>query len=561
MTDITEIEFRPDAIQKDVVVIGAGFAGLYAVHKFSNELGLDVQGFDTATGVGGTWYWNRYPGARSDTEVTAYCYSFDRELFDTWEWSERYPRQHEILAYLNHVADRYELRKHYRFETTVSATRFNDDTGRWEVVTTDGQHYSAQFLVEGVGLLSAANTPDFPGLETFEGEMHHTSRWPHDPVDFTGKRVAVIGTGSTGVQLISEIAPRVGHLTVLQRTPQYTVPAVHRQIDPDFLAEIKADYDGYWDGVRNSASAFGIYESDVPHDAATPEEWEAAFEAQWNRGGGFQFMLGVYSDVVVSREANAAATSFISRKIEEIVKDPQTAATLTPSDLYAKRPLCDDGYYETFNRDNVTLKDVKQDPIAEFTPRGVKLQSGEEIELDLVVFATGFDAFTGTYLKFDQYGRNGVSLRDRWSKRPRAWHGVTTAEFPNWFMIFGPMCPFTNQPPADEVHVDWIAEAIKHVRSMGASTIELDADVEEEFLKSCDDMFAGTLFYETDSWINGGNIPGKNKVTMVYLGGMGGNLAELRRTADAGFDVFHVEGKADSGASSEERAAVSASVE
>lgn len=556
--DINEIEFAPDAIQKDVVVIGAGFAGLYAVHKFADELGLDVQGFETGDGVGGTWYWNTYPGARSDTEVTAYCYSFDRELWNEWKWTERYPRQKEILAYLNHVADRYDLRRHYRFGTTVAGTRFNDDTCRWEVVTTDGQHYSAQFLVEGVGLLSATNIPDFKGLDSFEGETYHTSRWPREGVDLAGKRVGVIGTGSTGVQLIGEIAPQVGHLTVLQRTPQYSVPAVHRPIDPEFLAQINADYDGYWESVRNSASAFGIYESDVPHSNFTPEEWDEAFEKQWNSGGGFQFMLGVYNDIIVDRNANAAATSFIARKIREIVKDPETAALLTPSDLYAKRPLCDDGYYDTFNRDNVTLKDVSRDPIDTFTPRGVLLASGEEVELDVVIFATGFDAFQGTYLKIDQYGRNGLSLREHWAHRPLAWHGVTTSGFPNWFMIFGPMCPFTNQPPADEVHVNWIAEAIKHVRSTGAAAIELDAGVEEEFMKTCDEMFAGTLFYETDSWINGGNIPGKPKVTMVYLGGMGGNVAELQRTVDAGFDVFHLTPAKDSDASSKTRESVGA---
>ena len=539
MTDINSISFDPDALQVDAIVIGAGFGGLYAVHKLRDALGLNVQGFDTATNVGGTWYWNTYPGARSDTEVTAYCYSFDETLFNEWNWTERYPRQSEILRYLNHVADRHDLRRSYRFETTVTGTRFHDDACRWEVVTADGQHYSAQFIVEGVGLLSATNIPAFKGLASFTGTMHHTSRWPRNGVDLTGKRVGVIGNGSTGVQLITTIAPEVQHLTVFQRTPQYTVPAMHRPIDAHFMDAIKADYPGYWNSVRNSISAFGIYESDKPASSATAEEQQIAFEAQWQRGGGFQFMLGVYSDVVVDRRANAVATDFISRKIREIVKDPATAKALTPTDLYAKRPLCDDGYYETFNRDNVSLVDVKRHPIIEITPKGILTEAGET-ELDVIIFATGFDAFTGNYLKFEQHGRAGLSLRDKWAKRPRAWHGITTAGFPNWFMIFGPMCPFTNQPPAHEVQVEFIAQAVKHVRDIGAASIELNQDVEDAFMDVCDEMAAGTLFNETDSWINGANIPGKPKATMVFVGGMGAHVAELEKVAKNGFEGFTV---------------------
>jgi cyclohexanone monooxygenase len=539
MTETSTVSPDAGATQVDVVVIGSGFAGLYAIHKLRNEMGLTVQAFDNAGGVGGTWFWNTYPGARSDTEVTAYCYSFDRELFDEWVWTERYPRQAEILRYLNHVADRFDLKRSIEFETSVATTRFNDDTGRWDVVTDKGALYSAQFLVEGVGLLSSTNIPDFPGLDSFEGELHHTSRWPQGGVDLAGKRVGVIGNGSTGVQVITAIAPEVAHLSVFQRTPQYTVPAMHRPIAPDFLDGIKADYDGYWDSVRHSASAFGIHESDVPFDSVPPEEREAIFEAQWNSGGGFQFMLGCFADVIVSREANDAATDFIRRKIREIVKDPVVADKLSPTDLYAKRPLCDDGYYETFNRDNVTLVDVKAHPIVAITPKGIRTEAGE-VELDVIIFATGFDAFTGNYLKIDQYGRDGLSLRDKWAHRPRAWMGVTTAGFPNWFMIFGPMCPFTNQPPAHEVDVDWIAGAIKHVRDTGASSIELSLETEDAFMDLCDEMADGTLFPKVDSWINGGNIPGKPKATMVFMGGMGACYDELTRVANEGYPGFHV---------------------
>jgi cation diffusion facilitator CzcD-associated flavoprotein CzcO len=534
MSDMPATGTATDVKQVDAVVIGSGFGGLYALHKLRNDLGLDVQAFDNAAGVGGTWYWNTYPGARSDTEVTAYCYSFDRELYDEWNWTERYPRQPEILAYLNHFAERYDLKRSIQFETQVVSTDFDDATGRWTVVTDTGQTWSAQFIIEGVGLLSSTNFPHFPGQENFGGECYHSSRWPQGGVDLTGKRVGVIGTGSTGVQIITAIAPEVSHLTVFQRTPQWTVPAMHRPIDPHFLNDIRANYDGFWNSVRSSGAAFGFDESAITFDTATPEEQQAAFERQWSSGGGFQFMLGVYADVIASREANKAATDFIAAKIREIVKDPETAAALTPTDLYAKRPLCDDGYYATFNRDNVTLVDVKARPILEITEKGVRTELGE-VELDVLVFATGFDAFTGNYLKIDQHGKNGVSLRDRWADRPHTFMAMMTAEFPNWFMIYGPMCPFTNQPPAHEVEVDWIAGAIQRVRNSGAQTIEVTAAGEQRWMDLCDELAEHTLFKETDSWINGANIPGKPKVTMVYMGGMGPYVDELNRIAEGGY--------------------------
>ncbi|MDT4943728.1 MAG: hypothetical protein QOH14_461 [Pseudonocardiales bacterium] len=538
MTDVSTPEGSA-VTDVDVVVVGSGFGGLYAIHKLRNDLGLTVQGFDAAGGVGGTWYWNTYPGARSDTEVTAYCYSFDRELYETWEWTERYPRQPEILRYLNHVADKYDLVRSIQFNTTVVSTTFDDEAGRWIVVTDRGDTYSAQFIIEGVGLLSSTNMPNFPGMDDFGGEIYHSSRWPQEGVDLRGKRVGVIGTGSTGVQIVTAIAPEVSHLTVFQRSPQWTVPAMHRPIDSHFLDAVKADYDGYWNGVRSSAAAFGFTESAVTADTATPEEQRAAFERQWNSGGGFQFMLGVYADVIASRAANKAATDFITEKINEIVRSPETAALLTPTDLYAKRPLCDDGYYATFNRDNVSLVDVKAHPIIEITERGIRTEQGE-VELDVIVFATGFDAFTGNYLKIDQHGKGGLSLREKWADRPRTFMAVMTSGFPNWFMIYGPMCPFTNQPPAHEVEVDWIADAIQHVRATGAQTIEVTEAAEQRWMDTCDELAAGTLFPETDSWINGANIPGKPKAVMVFMGGMGAYCDELARVAREDYDGLEV---------------------
>ena len=394
-------------LEVDVAVIGTGFAGLYALYKTREELGLRVHAFDDGEGVGGTWYWNRYPGARSDTEVTAYCYSFDREMFDSWKWTAKYPRQSEILAYLNHFADRYDLRRDITFGTHVDSVTWNDETSRWELRTDKGQHVTAQFVIEGVGLLSSTNLPAFPGQEKFKGEIHHTARWPHEEVSFAGKRVGIIGTGSSGVQCIAEIAPECEHLTVFQRTPQYIVPAVHGPRDPKILESINADYEGYWDSVLRSVKAFGFEESSITGDGMSPEERDDIFERQWNSGGGFQFMFATFNDVGTSLETNQAATDFIKRKIKAIVKDPETAAKLTPNDLYAKRPVCCDDYYETYNRDNVELIDVKAHPLVEITQNGIRTNE-HEYELDMLIFATGFDAVTGNYLKIEHRGRGGV---------------------------------------------------------------------------------------------------------------------------------------------------------
>ncbi|MDT4948849.1 MAG: hypothetical protein QOJ37_1444 [Pseudonocardiales bacterium] len=537
-------ETKSDVIEVDVAVIGAGFAGLYALHKLRNDLGLDVQAFENGSDVGGTWFWNRYPGARSDTEVTAYCYSFDQDLFEQWKWTQRYPRQKEIHSYLTMFADRYDLKRSIVFDTTIESATFNDDTERWELVTDTGQRWSAQFLVEGVGLLSSTNVPNSPGQEAFGGEIYHTARWPHHDVDFRGKRVAVVGTGSSGVQCISEIAPQCGHLTVFQRTPQYIVPAQHGPLDPDLLEKIHADYNGYWTSVLGSVTAFGFDESDVPAAGMSDAERDEIFERQWNSGGGFQFMFATFNDIGTSREANNAATAFIRRKIAELVDDPDTAAKLTPHDLYAKRPICCDDYYETYNRANVTLVDAKAHPILEITEKGVRTDEGE-VELDIIVFATGFDAVTGNYLKIDHRGRNGVSLRDKWADRPRVHLGLMSADFPNLFMIFGPMGPFTNQPPAHEVQVDWIADVITHVREHGLKTIEPTQEAEDQWLAMCDDIAYQTLFPETDSWINGANIPGKPKAVMFYMAGMGAYMDHLRAaTASRYEDGFRTSAEA-----------------
>lgn len=527
----------PDVVDVDVVVIGAGFGGLYALRTLRDGLGLNVQSLEDGDGVGGTWYWNRYPGARSDTEVNAYCYLSDKELFEEWKWTERYPRQKEILAYLNHVTDRYDLRRSIKFQTRVVKTEFNEETGRWELETSTGEHYTAQFVIEGVGLLSSTNYPDFPGEKSFKGEIYHTARWPHEPVDFTGKRVGVIGTGSSGTQVIVEVAPAADELFVFQRTPQYCVPAQHAPLDPDKMKRIIDDFDGYRESVLTSITSFGFDESPVPAMSVSAEEREAVFEEAWRQGNGFRFMFASFSDIGVDPEANKAATDFLKRKMAEIVKDPETLRVLTPTDLWAKRPLCNDGYYETFNRDNVTLVDVKAHPIIEVTEKGIRTDNAE-YELDIIVFATGFDAVSGMYLKIDQTGRGGLTLQEKWADRPRTTYGMMTAGFPNMFMIYGPMGPFTNQPPVHEWQVEWMRDIIKHVIDTGAGTVEPDVDFENEWMETCDEIAYATLFMKVNSWINGSNVPGKPVTNYFYMGGMGAYNELVGGSADEGYPGF-----------------------
>ncbi|WP_404331937.1 flavin-containing monooxygenase [Mesobacillus maritimus] len=518
----------------DAVVVGAGFGGLYAVHKLSNELGLTVRAYDNGSDVGGTWYWNRYPGALSDTESYIYRYSFDKDLLKEWKWKANYLTQPEILEYLGHVADRFDLRRSYQFNTKVTRTVFNEETNYWEVTTDKGETVTAKFIVTGLGLLSATNVPNFKGRETFQGEQYHTARWPRAGVDLKGKRVGVIGTGSTGVQVIISIAPEVEHLTVFQRTPQYSVPVgKHPQCEAE-LAEIKDHYDEIWKQVKSSSVAFGFEESTVPAVSVSKEEQERVFEEAWNKGGGFRYMFGTFSDIATNPEANEAAAEFIRKKISQIVKDPETARKLTPTGLYAKRPLCDNGYYETFNRDNVSLVSVKENPIIEITPKGVRTTDGEH-ELDVLIYATGFDAVDGNYTKIDIRGRDGITMREKWADGPTGYLGMMNTNFPNLFMILGPNGPFTNLPPSIETQVEWISDTVKHMVENDVSTIEPKQEAEEEWVTICQTISDQTLFSKGESWIFGANIPGKKNSVMFYLGGLGNYRKALDELGFKGF--------------------------
>jgi cyclohexanone monooxygenase len=526
-------ENKNKSVDFDAVVIGAGFGGLYAVHKLRNELGLNVRAYDNGSDVGGTWYWNRYPGALSDTESYIYRYSFDKNLLQEWTWKNTYLTQPEILAYFGHVADRFDLRRSYQFNTKVTATYFNEAFNYWEITTDKGETVTAKFLVTGLGLLSATNVPNFKGRETFQGEQYHTGAWPSG-VDLKGKRVGVIGTGSTGVQVIIAIAPEVGHLTVFQRSAQYSVPVGKRPQSEEEIATLKANYDDIWKQVKASAVAFGFEESTVPAVSVSKEEQERVFEEAWNKGGGFRFMFGTFSDIVTNPETNEAACNFIHKKISQIVKDPVTARKLIPTDFYAKRPLCDNGYYNTFNRDNVALVDVKENPIVEITPNGVRTSVGE-YELDVIIYATGFDAVDGNYIKMDMRGRGGVSIREKWSDGPTGYLGMTNTDFPNLFMILGPNGPFTNLPPSIETQVEWIAGTVKYMVENNIDTIEPTEEAEGEWLRTCRTIANMTLFPKAESWIFGANIPGKKNAVMFYMGGLGNYCKALEEAGYKGF--------------------------
>ena len=523
----------------DAIVIGAGFGGIYMLHKLRNELGLTVRAFDRAGGIGGTWYWNRYPGAKSDTESFVYRYSFDRELLQEWDWTTRYLAQPDILAYLEHVVQRYDLGRDIQLDTGVEAAVFDEQHEVWRVRTDTGEEFTARYLVTALGLLSKTNMPDIPGRDTFAGELLHTGAWP-ERHDLSGKRVGVIGTGSTGTQFICAAAKVAGQLTVFQRSAQYSVPSGNRPVDPAEVAADKQRFDQTWEQVRGSAVAFGFVESTVEAMTVSEQERQRVFQENWDIGNGFRFMFGTFCDIATDPAANEAAAAFIRSKIAEIVHDPETARRLTPTDLYAKRPLCNEDYYESYNRDNVSLVDLQENPIAKITPNGVRTADGVEHELDVLVFATGFDAVDGNYTRMDLRGRGGQHINEHWSGGPTSYLGVSTAGFPNMFMILGPNGPFTNLPPSIETQVEWITDLVASAEREGAVAVEATAAAEDGWTVTCQEIADATLFPKAESWIFGANIPGKANTVMFYMAGMGAyrrQLAEVAAADYAGFEL------------------------
>ena len=524
----------------DAVVIGAGFSGLYMNYRLRDQMGLSVQVFEAGDGVGGTWYWNRYPGARCDSESYIYCYTFDKDLLQEWEWSGKYPEQPEILRYLEHVADRFDLRRNIKFGTRVTGARWDDETRRWSVETDQGDVVTATYLVTAVGCLSSGQIPNIPGLDGFQGEWYHTGSWPHEGVDFSGKRVGVIGTGSSGIQSIPVIAKQAGHLTVFQRTPQYTVPARHGTVDKAFLDEVKARYDEIIEKCRWSLAGQPYTLMERSALSVSDEERDAIYEAAWQEGG-FKFILSTFNDISTDRRANDTASEFIRRKIREIVKDPEVAEKLVPVDhpFTSKRPLIDTDYFETYNRDNVTLVDIRHSPIVEITPTGIRTEDAH-YELDIIVFATGFDAMTGTFNRMNIVGRDGQLLRDKWAGGPLTYLGVATAGFPNLFMITGPGSPsvLSNMPVSIEQHVEWISDLIAHMRANDIATAEADPQAEQEWVVHVNEVAAQTMYMLADSWYLGANIPGKPRVFMPYAGGVGPYRQKCDEVAAAGYEGF-----------------------
>src|SRR4249919_448130 len=501
----------------DAVVVGAGFSGLHMLKSLRDKLGLKVRVYETGETVGGTWYWNRYPGARCDSDAYIYCFTWDKQLLQEWEWSERYPEQPEILNYLEHVAKRHDLKRDIQFNTSVTGAEFDETTNLWTVRTETGDKVTARYLIAAVGTLSTTNMPQFKGLEKFKGKWYHTSRFPQTGVDFTNKRVGVVGTGATAVQAIPEIAQQAKQLTVFQRTANYCVPARNGKVDPELVKRRKADYDGIVKRIRESF--FGQEHYFIPKSAleATPEEREREFDRMWDAGG-FAFWLANYQDMIVNQQANDLCADYIKRKIRKTVKTPVVAEKLIPKG-YAygtKRQPLDTNYYETFNKDTVRLVDANTDgAIEEITEKGIRA-GGVEYELDIIVFATGFDAMTGPLKALNLKGRGGRTLDEQWGDGPHTYLGISVAGFPNLFTITGPQSPsvLSNMPVSIEQHVDLISTIIAEVRDRAATTIEPSREAEDAWVEYNAELVRPTLFETADTWYMGANIPGKPRVFM-----------------------------------------------
>lgn len=522
----------------DVVVVGAGFGGLYALYKLRRQ-GLSVRVFEAAPDVGGTWYFNRYPGARCDVESLDYCYSFADELQQEWTWTEKYATQAEILDYIRWVADKLDLKSGITFNSRVVSTVLNEDTLQWTVTTDNGEVVTSRFVVMATGPLSSPLTPKIPGLDRFGGETYHTANWPHEGVDFTGKRVGVIGTGSSGIQSIPIIAEQAAQLYVFQRTPNYSVPAGNAPLSAEALAAAKETYDER----RRLSWRSGGGSPHMPHPKLTmeltPDERTAAFEERWQLGG--VLFSKTFADQMIDAEANEEARKFYETKIRAIVDDPAVAELLIPNDhpIGTKRICTDTNYFQTFNRPNVTLVSVRDTPIEAIDESGI-VTSAAHYGLDAIVLATGFDAMTGTLAKIDIVGRNGEKLVDDWVDGPRTYLGLGVDGFPNLFMVAGPGAPavLANMVLHAEAHINWISEAISYLDEHGYAAIEAAEGAVDNWVAECNQRADATLFPKANSWYMGANVPGKARVFMLFIGGFAAYLDICAEVADAGYKGF-----------------------
>ena len=523
----------------DVLVVGAGIAGLYLLHRLRKS-GFTVQVVEAAKGIGGTWYWNRYPGARCDVDSMYYSYQFDEILQQDWEWTERYASQPEILRYLNHVADRYNLRSDIRLNTRVKSAHYNENSNRWRIQTDTGQYMTANYCIMATGCLSAYNTPKIEGLNSFQGPVYHTACWPHDPVEFSGLHVGVIGTGSTGVQVIPEVAKQAAGLTVFQRTPNYVVPARNRSLDPKEVGEIKANYSTLRAEAKATFGGFNFHYNEQSALEATPKELAQEYEKRW-LAGGIPF-LGAFSDLTFNAKANKTAQDFVRAKIQEIIVDPSVADLLMPNDIIGCKRLClDSDYFETYNRPNVKLVDVSATPIEAITPQAVRV-AGQYHLIDALVLATGFDAMTGALLRIDIQGRDGVTLEKKWEAGPQTYLGLATAEFPNLFLVTGPGSPsvLSNMMPSIEQHVEWISDCLEFMRSRSVKEIEADKKAEDNWMAHVNEVAGKTLRYYCRSWYLGSNMPGKPRVFMPYIGGMPAYIKKCDAVAATNYQGFRL---------------------
>ena len=519
----------------DAVIVGAGFAGLYMLHKL-RQMGRSVIVLEAGSGVGGTWFWNRYPGCRCDVESMQYSYSFSDELQQDWEWSERFAAQPEILRYADHVADRFGLRPFIRLNTRVVAARFDEQRRRWTVETEQGECFEAPFCIMATGCLSAGRTPALPGLADFEGETYHTADWPHGGVELAGKRIGIVGTGSSGIQAVPELARQAEHLFVFQRTPNYSVPARNAPLTPDYAMRWKQRYPALREEARHSNSGT-LYDYGPDSALAVSEqERDSVYRARWQVGG--PNFLRAFNDLSVNQGANDTAADFVRARIGELVHDPAVAAKLMPGGhpIGTKRICVDSGYFETFNRPNVTLVDLREEALEAVVPAGIRT-SAREVALDVIVFATGFDAMTGVLTRMKVTGRNGMVLADKWAAGPRTYLGLMTAGFPNLFLITGPGSPsvLSNMIVSIEQHVEWIAECIDFI---GDTEIEADAAAEDDWVEHVNAVAHQTLYPRAASWYMGANIPGKPRVFMPYIGGVGAYRKRCAEVAANGYEGF-----------------------
>lgn len=524
--------------QFDAIVIGAGVSGLYQLYRL-RQMGLSVRLYEDGGGVGGTWYWNRYPGCRFDSESETYGYSFSEELLQEWDWKEHFSGQPENERYLNYVADKFDLRRDIQLDSRVTSAVFDEKHDRWEVQINNGQRARAQFLIGAVGILSAHYTPPFEGIESFKGDSYHTSRWPKEHVDFTGKRVAVIGTGATAVQLITEIAKEVGHLTVFQRTPNYCAPLRNSLVDPETQRRFKASYPEIHKRCRETVAGF-THDFDPRSALEVPrEERIALYEELWAQPG-FKKWLGNFHDIMTNREANEDFAEFVRNKIRERVKDPVVAEKLVPKNhpFGSKRIPLESGYYEVYNRDNVLLVDVRETPIERITPKGIKT-SDTEYAFDVIIYATGFDAVSGALTRIDIRGEGGRTFKDTWADGPRTYLGLQTAGFPNFFIATN--TAFCNYPVCAEMVVEWIADCIGYMREKGFTRIAPAPEAEEAWVEHTNELGRHTLLSDTESWFMGSNIPGKKRAILLYANSAPAYRKKCAEVAAKGYEGFVLE--------------------